>query len=214
MQLKHQNGNIFVDIEGFRPCLSKPSYRAPTWALMVRLMQKERLKSPQKSPIPENQAFLVILGLLAKTSTKTAIILVIPFGQPFPSQGRHAGRKSHLGSGLNRRDRGACGFIRVRSHGKPIKVVSTAFFYGRGFAAMPPFHAITVMKIARPTRKAAPHGIGGEISISPCGTCPQLERHLHSPVTLNGKHQLPRHALMADSQLNKSGAEQRHLLPS
>ena len=56
VQPKHQNGHIFVDIEGFRPYLSKPSCRAPKWPLMVRLMQKERLKSPQKSPIPENQA--------------------------------------------------------------------------------------------------------------------------------------------------------------
>ena len=76
VQLKHQNGNIFVEIPKiFRPCLSKPSYRAPKWALMARLMQKGRLKSPQKSPIPENQALWVILGLLAKTSTKTAIII-------------------------------------------------------------------------------------------------------------------------------------------
>ena len=58
VQPKHQNGNIFVDIEGFRPsCLSKPSYRAPKWALMVRLMQKERLKSPQKSLILETRPF-------------------------------------------------------------------------------------------------------------------------------------------------------------
>ena len=68
VQPKHQNGNIFVDIEGFRSCLSKPSYRAPKWALMVRLMQKERLKSPQKSLFIENQAFLVILAVLAKTA--------------------------------------------------------------------------------------------------------------------------------------------------
>ena len=61
VQPKHQNGNIFVDIERFRPCLSKPSYRAPKWALMVRLMQKERLKSPQKLLIIENQGFGVIL---------------------------------------------------------------------------------------------------------------------------------------------------------
>ena len=67
VQPKHQNGNIFVDIEGFRPCLSKPSYKAPKWALMARLMQKERLKSPQKSPILENQAFWVVLALLATT---------------------------------------------------------------------------------------------------------------------------------------------------
>ena len=51
----------------FRPYLSKLSYRAPKWALMVRLMQKERLKSPQKSPIPGNQAIWVILAILAKT---------------------------------------------------------------------------------------------------------------------------------------------------
>ena len=65
---KFQNGAIFVNIEGFRPCLSKPSYRAPKWVLLARLMQKERLKSPQKSLIIENQAFWVILGILAKTA--------------------------------------------------------------------------------------------------------------------------------------------------
>ena len=52
----------------FRPYLSKLSYRAPKWALMVRLMQKERLRSPQKSPILENQAIGVILAILAKTA--------------------------------------------------------------------------------------------------------------------------------------------------
>ena len=67
VQPKYQNDAIFVNIEGFRPCLSKPSYRAPKWALMVSLMQKERLKSPQKSLIIENQAFGVILAILAKT---------------------------------------------------------------------------------------------------------------------------------------------------
>ena len=61
-------GNIFVHIEGFRPCLSKRTYRAPKWALMVHLMQKERLKSPQKSPILENQAIWVILAILAQTA--------------------------------------------------------------------------------------------------------------------------------------------------
>ena len=65
---EYQNDAIFVNTEGFRPCLSKPSYRAPKWALMVRLMQKERLKSPQKSLIIENQAFWVILAILAKTA--------------------------------------------------------------------------------------------------------------------------------------------------
>ena len=68
VQPKYQNDAIFVNTEGFRPCLSKPSYRAPKWALMVRLMQKERLKSPQKSLIIENQAFWVILAILAKTA--------------------------------------------------------------------------------------------------------------------------------------------------
>ena len=46
---KYQNDAIFVRIEGLRPCLSKPSYGAPKWALMVRLMQKKRPKSRQKS---------------------------------------------------------------------------------------------------------------------------------------------------------------------
>ena len=66
VQPKHQNGSSFVDIEGVRPCLSKLSYRAPKWALMVCLMQKERLESPQKSPILKNQAIWVILAILAK----------------------------------------------------------------------------------------------------------------------------------------------------
>ena len=74
---KHQNDAIFVNTEGFRPCLSKPSYRAPKWALTVRLMQKERLKSPQKSLIIENQAFWVILAILAKTAI--LVILVSHF---------------------------------------------------------------------------------------------------------------------------------------
>ena len=68
MQSKYQNGAIFVNTEGLRPCLGKLSYRAPKWALMVRLMQKERLKSPQKSLIFENQAICVILAILAKTA--------------------------------------------------------------------------------------------------------------------------------------------------
>ena len=49
VQPKYQNNAIFVNIEGFRPCLSKPSYGASQWALMVRLMQKERPKSPHES---------------------------------------------------------------------------------------------------------------------------------------------------------------------
>ena len=74
VQLKYQNDAIFVNTEGFRPCLSKPSYRAPKWALMVRLMQKERLKSPQKSLIIENQAFGVILAAIL---AKTAILVIL-----------------------------------------------------------------------------------------------------------------------------------------
>jgi hypothetical protein len=50
VQPKYQNGAIFVNIDSWRPCLSKPSYGASQWALMVRLMQQERPKSPQKSP--------------------------------------------------------------------------------------------------------------------------------------------------------------------
>ena len=44
--------------------MSKPSYRAPKWALMVHLVQKERPKSHQKSLIIENQAIWVILAKL------------------------------------------------------------------------------------------------------------------------------------------------------
>ena len=76
---KYQNGVIFVNTEGFRPCLSKLSCRAPKWAIMARLMQKERLKSPQKSLIIENQAFWVILAIFGQNSHFGH------FGQPFPS---------------------------------------------------------------------------------------------------------------------------------
>ena len=112
---KHQNGSIFVDIESFRPCLSKPSYTAPKWALMVRLMQKERLKSPRKSLVIENQAFGGHLGHFGPNPH------LGHFCQPFPSQGGHADKKPHLGSCLNQQDRATCGFVRVRSHGKPGK---------------------------------------------------------------------------------------------
>ena len=50
VQPKYQNDAIFVNIEGLRPCLSKPSYGASQWAPVARLMQKKRLKSPRKSP--------------------------------------------------------------------------------------------------------------------------------------------------------------------
>ena len=65
---KYQNEITLVNIGGFRPCLSKPSYRAPKWALMVRLMQKERLKSPQKSLIIENQTSIRLCPYVDKTT--------------------------------------------------------------------------------------------------------------------------------------------------
>ena len=73
-------------------------------------MQNERLKSPQKSRIIENQAFWVILA-------KTAIIWV--FGSF--SRVDTPTKKPHVGSCLNQQDRATCGFSRVRSHGKPGK---------------------------------------------------------------------------------------------
>ena len=47
---------------------------------------------------------------------------------PFPRKGGTPGKKCHLQSGLNQRDRATAGFGRGRSHGKPNK-----FFYCRGF---------------------------------------------------------------------------------
>ena len=44
---KYQNGAIFVNSEGLRPCLSKPSYGASQWALMARLKQKNGLNRPR-----------------------------------------------------------------------------------------------------------------------------------------------------------------------
>ena len=57
VQPKYQNDAIFVHIEGLRPCLSKPSYGAPKWALMVRLMQNKRPKSRQKSLFQKTGSF-------------------------------------------------------------------------------------------------------------------------------------------------------------
>ena len=59
-----RSGLLFLKL----PCLSKPNYRAPKWALMFRRMQKERLKSPQNSLIIENQAFGVILAIFCQNS--------------------------------------------------------------------------------------------------------------------------------------------------
>ena len=66
---KYQNDVIFVNIEGLRSCLSKPSYRAPKWALMVRLMQQERRKSPQKSIFQKTGPFGDV--------TETAILAIL-----------------------------------------------------------------------------------------------------------------------------------------
>ena len=47
---KHEKmTHFFVNTEGLRPCWSKLSYGSPQWTQMVRLMQRERLKSPHKS---------------------------------------------------------------------------------------------------------------------------------------------------------------------
>ena len=82
MQPEHQSGNIFVDIESVRPCFSKPSYRAPKWALMVRLMQKERHKSPEKSLITENQAFGVIWAIFFARTHAIWVILAAISSEP------------------------------------------------------------------------------------------------------------------------------------
>ena len=72
VQPKHQNGAVFVNTEGFRPCLSKPSNGAPQWALVVRLMQKGRLKSPHKSPFYVTGPFGSFWSFLAFSGSGTA----------------------------------------------------------------------------------------------------------------------------------------------
>jgi len=91
----------------FRPYLSKLSYRAPKWALMVRLMQKERLRSPQKSPILENQAIGVILAILAKT----AIWVIV--ASHFRTRVDAPGGGNHLGPCFYQRDRATFVFVFV-----------------------------------------------------------------------------------------------------
>ena len=89
------NGAIFVNIGGFRPCLSKPSYGAPQWALMVRRMQKERLKSPHESlfyvtrPVGSFWSFLV----------KHAILVIL--ASHFRTRMGFPKKKCHLRSCLN-----------------------------------------------------------------------------------------------------------------
>ena len=124
MQPKHQNGNLFVDIEGFRSCLSEPSYRTPKLALMVRLMQKERLESPQKLLIRENPAFWD-LGYFGHYFGQN--FHFGHFGQPFPNQGGHAEKKCHLRPCLHQPDQATFGFGGVYTHRKPDTI-----FYCRG----------------------------------------------------------------------------------
>ena len=69
VQQKHQDGAIFVNTEGMRPCLSKLSYGAPKGALVVRLMQQERRKSPQKSIFQKTGPFGDV--------TETAILAIL-----------------------------------------------------------------------------------------------------------------------------------------
>ena len=100
VQPKHQNGAVSADIEGFRTCFSKPSDGAPKWALLVRLRQKERLKSPQKSPILENQAFF---GHFLAIWAKTAILVIL--ASHFRARVDTPEKKPHLGFCLDQRDR-------------------------------------------------------------------------------------------------------------
>ena len=101
VQPKHQDGAIFVNTDGMRPYLSKLSYRAPKWALMVRLMQQERRKSPQKSIFQKTGPFGDV--------TETAIFGHFGhFGHLFPRQDGRPEKKFQLGSGLDQRDRARC----------------------------------------------------------------------------------------------------------
>ena len=95
MQPKYQNGAIFVNIESFRPSLSKPSYGAPQWGLMVRLLQEERLKSPQKSPF-RKPGLLGHFGHLGGEIGHFGRV-----GRPILSQDGRREENFHLGSGLD-----------------------------------------------------------------------------------------------------------------
>ena len=96
VQPKYQNGAIFVHIEGLRSCLSKPSYGAPKWALMVRLMQKTKKNGLNR---PRNR-YSRKPGLLVMSQKR-------PFGPFWPvisETGWTSRKKYHLESGLNHRD--------------------------------------------------------------------------------------------------------------
>ena len=79
VQPKYQNNAIFVNIEGFRPCLSKPSYGASQWALVVRLIQKERPKIAPEIAVLENQTIFCHFDHLGRKKTGH----FVHFGHPF-----------------------------------------------------------------------------------------------------------------------------------
>ena len=64
------------DLSGRPPC--KGVAIGVARDLMVRLMQTERLKSPQKSLIVENQAFGVILAIWAITAILVIFLARVP----------------------------------------------------------------------------------------------------------------------------------------
>ena len=119
MQPKYPNGAIFVNTEGLRPCfsLSKPSYGATQWGLgflMARLLQEERLKSPQKL-LFRNPGLLGHFCHFGKTGHFGR------FGRQILSQDGRPEENFHLGSGSDQRDRTNSGirhvgrFARTRS---------------------------------------------------------------------------------------------------
>ena len=65
---RHPNGAICVHIEGFRPCWSKLSYGATQKVPMIRLLHKERLKSPHKPPFYVTGPFGSFWSFLAQHS--------------------------------------------------------------------------------------------------------------------------------------------------
>ena len=78
VQPKHPNDVMFVNIKGFRPCLSKKSsYGAPQWTLKDRLMQKERLKSPHKSLF----LYEAVRSHTASWSPKSSVVLTPGVGE-------------------------------------------------------------------------------------------------------------------------------------
>ena len=92
---------FFVNTEGMRPCLSKPSYGASQWALMVRLMQKKRENGPNR---PGYRYFRKPshLGHLGRRFGQNRPFC--HFGHPFPRQDGPSERKFQLESGFDHRD--------------------------------------------------------------------------------------------------------------